>query len=99
VSDPVSWFVIEPGWKVVASSGDELGTVQEVLGDTSADIFDGLAVKPGLLKSAKYVPAERVKTITEERIELDISAHEFERLGDHVEVPPSAQIRADTTDL
>ena len=97
--DPVSWLVIEPGWDVVGADGEKLGTVHEVIGDTGIDIFDGLAVSPGLLKSSKYVPAERVAGITEARVELDLSAAEFDRLGEHGEQPPSAQIRSDTTEI
>ena len=97
--DPVSWFLIEPGWDVVGSDGTALGTVHEVIGDTGIDIFDGLAVSPGQLRSSKYVPSERVGTIVEGRIEVDVSADEFERLGEHAEQPPSADIRADTTHI
>ena len=97
--DPVSWLVVEPGWEVVGGDGENLGTVREVVGDSGKDIFNGLAVSPGLLKSSKYVPAERVRNIVEGRVELDLSADEFDRLGDHGEQPPSAEIRADTTDL
>jgi hypothetical protein len=56
-------------------------------------------VSPGLLKSSKYVPAERVRTIVEGRVELDLSGAEFERLDAHGEQPPSAEIRADTTEI
>jgi hypothetical protein len=62
VSDPVSWFLIEPGWKVVDASGDEIGTVEKVLGDPERDIFDGLAVTKGMLDKL-YLPAEQVGTI------------------------------------
>jgi hypothetical protein len=99
VMDPVSWLVIEPGWDVVGRDGEELGTVHEVIGDSGKDIFNGLAVSPGLLRSSKYVPAERVATIVDGRVELDLSVEEFERLGEHGEQPPSAEIRADTTEI
>lgn len=97
--DPVSWLVIEPGWKVVASDGEHLGSVHEVIGDTGKDIFNGLAVSPGLLKSSKYVPAERVAQIVEGRVHLDLTADEFDRLDEHAEQPTSAEIRADTTHI
>ena len=84
---------------MVGSDGARLGTVHEVIGDTGIDIFDGLAVSPGVLKDSKYVPAESVRGITEGRVELDLTRDEFERLGAHEEQPPSAEIRADTTDL
>lgn len=99
MSDPVSWFVIEKGWTVAGSDGREVGTVDEVIGDSDKDIFNGLAVSPGFLRSPRYVPAERVRTITEGRVELDLGREEFDRLDEHGHVPPSAEIRADTTHL
>jgi hypothetical protein len=99
VSDPVSWFVIEKGWRVVGRDGRELGTVHEVVGDTDKDIFNGLAVSPGFLRSPHYVPAERVAAITDGYVALDLDRKTFRRLDKHGEIPPSAQIRADTTDL
>jgi hypothetical protein len=33
VADPVSWFMIRAGWKVVAADGSEVGEVDEVAGD------------------------------------------------------------------
>ena len=99
MSDPVSWLVIEKGWDVVGSDGEKLGTINEVVGDTGKDIFNGLAVSPGLLRTARYVPAERVGTIIEGRVQLDFDAQTFDELDEHGDVPPSAEIRADTTDL
>jgi len=99
LSDPVSWLLIEKGWDVVGSGGEKLGTILEVVGDTGKDIFNGLAVSPGLLRTARYVPAERVGTIVEGRVQLDFDAQTFDGLDEHGDVPPSAEIRADTTDL
>jgi Uncharacterized protein conserved in bacteria (DUF2171) len=92
--DPVSWFLIEPGWKVAAADGTEVGKVEELVGDTGEDIFNGLAVSTGLLGRPKYVPAERVRLITEGRVELDLSSSEIQRLGEHEPQPPSGQFRA-----
>jgi uncharacterized protein YrrD len=83
VSQPVSWLVIEPGWTVVSSDGKEVGTVHEVLGDEEADIFDGLAVSPGLVRRPRYVPAESVGESTDGRVALTVSAGAFERLDEH----------------
>ena len=90
--DPVSWLVVENGWKVVAADGSSVGTVQEVIGDTGKDIFNGLSVSPGLLKRPKYVPAERVAEIAEGEVRLGITEDEFERLGEYDEPPASAEI-------
>ena len=91
-ADPVSWLVVEHGWKVVASDGKAVGSVEEVIGDTGEDIFNGISVTPGLLKRPKYVPAERVAEITEGEIRLAIPKEQFEQLGEHEDAPPSERI-------
>jgi hypothetical protein len=80
MADPVSWMVVETGWIVVGSGDEELGSVHEVLGDEGADIFNGLTVSHGLLRTLRYVPAERVTEIREGRVELDLGRDEFARL-------------------
>ena len=98
-ADPVSWKVIERGWDVVGADGESLGTVHEVVGDSNIDIFTGLAVSPGLLRSSRLVPSERVREIVDGRVTLDLAADEFERLEEHTGAPPSADVRHDTTDI
>jgi hypothetical protein len=79
-SDPVSWLVVEPGWAVVDREGNELGRVEEVLGDEELDIFHGVAVATTLVGRARVVPAERVVRILEGRVETDLGEREAERL-------------------
>jgi uncharacterized protein YrrD len=81
--DPVAWLVVEPGWDVVSGDGEKIGVVDQVLGDKNADIFDGLAVAQGLLKKAKYVPAEQVGEIVDGRMTLDLTKAEFDALPDY----------------
>jgi len=90
--DPVSWFMIEPGWKVVDDKGDDIGRVEDVVGDSNADIFNGLSVTTGLLAGAHYVPAESVGIITEGRIHLQLSHEEVRNLDKHDKPPPSEEI-------
>jgi uncharacterized protein YrrD len=92
--EPVSWLVIEPGWSVVGADGSEVGKVEEIVGDTGKDIFNGLSVSTGLLSRPKYVPAERVSRITDGRVELDLPAEAIDQLDDHEQQPPSAEFRA-----
>jgi uncharacterized protein YrrD len=92
-------MLIEAGWKVIGRGGEQLGSVHEVIGDSNADIFNGLAVSPGMLRGSRYVPAERVAVIVEGRVELDVDADEFKDLEEHRGTPASAEIRGDTTDL
>lgn len=90
MADPVSWFVVERGWAVVGSDGDKLGTIEEVLGDSSLDIFDGLTVATRVLGKPRYVPAELVAEIVEGSIRLSIAGDEFGRL-DEYEAPGRQQ--------
>jgi uncharacterized protein YrrD len=94
MADPVSWLMIEPGWKVVAADGTEVGTIEEVVGDTGSDIFNGLAVSTGLLTRPKYVPAERVSEITEGEVRVDLPAEHIEHLDEHEPQPPSEEFGA-----
>ena len=72
-ADPVSWMVIEHGWSVVDSEGDEVGRIDEVLGDEDADIFNGLNVLTGVVGKKTYVPAEVVGEIVEGRVQLTLT--------------------------
>ena len=88
-ADPVSWLVVEPGWQVVGSGGEELGLVDELVGDTANDIFSGLSVSTGVLRKPRFIPAERVTGIVEGEVRVDVDANAFERL-DEYEPPASA---------
>lgn len=80
MSDPVSWLMIERGWKVQSSDGEQLGRVEKTVGDDTNDIFSGLEVSIGLLKSAKFIPSEHVAEIVEGEIKLDLTADEARTL-------------------
>ena len=66
--DPVSWKVVERGWKVLDANGEEIGRVAEITGDPEADIFDGVEVSHGLLGRTEYIPSERVAEIRQGEI-------------------------------
>jgi uncharacterized protein YrrD len=85
--------VIEPGWKVLAADGSEIGRIEEVVGDTGSDIFNGLAVSSGLLAKAKYVPAERVAEIHDGEVRLDLPPDAIDHLDEHEPEPPSTEFR------
>jgi hypothetical protein len=93
--DPVSWFVIEAGWKVVDAEGQEVGSVDEVVGDSSNDIFNGLSISTSLLGRPRYVPSEQVGTITPGRVHLTLTKDQIEHLGEFEEPPTSAEILPD----
>jgi hypothetical protein len=91
-ADPVSWLLIRPGWKVVAADGAEVGAVDEVAGDSSEDIFDGLAVAFSAFGKPRYVPAEQVGVITDGVVHLTIGRAQAEQLGEYLEPATSARI-------
>ena len=90
MADPVSWFLIRPGWKVVASDGTELGRVDEVAGDEDSDIFDGLAVATSVLGKPRYVAAEQIASIEEGTIRLSLTREQADQLGEYVHDPVAA---------
>ncbi len=83
MTEPVSWLLIERGWKVVDADGEDVGRIEDVVGDPSSDIFNGLAVSTGLLGKPRYVPAEQVGEITEGEVRLKLPAEHVERLEEH----------------
>jgi hypothetical protein len=95
MADPVSWLMIEPGWKVVASDGNEVGEVDEVAGDSGQDIFNGLAIATSAFGKPRYVPAEQVGEITEGTVRLKLTKEQVIQLGEYLEPATSAEIEAD----
>jgi hypothetical protein len=99
MADPVSWLLIEPGWRVEAADGSEVGRVEEVTGDSTADIFDGLAIAFSALGSQHYVPSEQVGEITEGvvRLQLDRAAVEqlpaFDEPAEEIQIEPDKASR------
>jgi len=95
MADPVSWLMIETGWKVLASDGSEVGEVDEVIGDSSLDIFDGLAIATSAFGKPRYVPAEQVGEITEGTVRLNLTREQVDRLDEYLEPATSAEIEGD----
>jgi hypothetical protein len=79
----VSWLLIEPSWAVHDTTGKKVGRVEEVLGDLTKDIFDGLAVSSGWFERPRYVAAERVAGIYEGRVVLDLTGGAFRALPEY----------------
>jgi uncharacterized protein YrrD len=91
VADPVAWNMIEAGWKVYDAEGEEIGAVHEVTGDENVDIFDGLAIKQGILGRNQYVPSENVAQILMGEVRLSLTRPQIEALETYTE-PTAKQI-------
>jgi hypothetical protein len=86
VTEPqVSWKALERDAVVVTTDGDESARVVEVVGDRSADIFNGLVFRRRLLDQPRYLPAERVRAIWPRRVEVDVGSAELEALPPYEE--------------
>lgn len=88
--------MIRPGWKVVSADGQEVGAVDEVTGDESHDIFDGIAVSASVLGKPRYIPAESIGPIEEGVVHLTITAGQTDALGEFRE--PGVQERIEPDD-
>ena len=94
--DPVSWLLIRPGWKVVAADGDEVGEVDEVAGDDTEDLFDGLAVATSAFGKPRYVLSAQVGEIRDGVVRLTIGRAGFEQLEEYLEPATSGEIEPDS---
>jgi hypothetical protein len=78
---PVSYLVLEKGTPVYSSDGQKVGTVEHVLGDADADVFDGVIVDtsagPG---GHRFVDAPHVDRIHEDGVVLSMDGSEAEDL-------------------
>ena len=99
MTDPVSWLMIERGWEVVDRDGEKVGRVEETVGDSRIDIFDGLSIETSLFGRPRYVPAEQVAEITEGHVRLALSHAEVDALGEYEEPPTSAVIEPEKAGL
>jgi len=95
VGDPVSWLMIRPGWKVRSADGAEVGEVDEVAGDDTEDIFDGVAIVTSALGKPRYVPAEQVAEITQGAMRLSLTREQVAQLGEYLEPATTAEIESD----
>ena len=83
----IAWKAIEPKTPVHASDGNAVGKVSKIVGDYDADVFTGLAVSLNLLGADRFVDSDHVGGIWPDRIELDLSAEDVERLPEYEDVP------------
>jgi hypothetical protein len=83
----VSWKAIEANAEVFTSDGFAVGKVSTIVGDPTADVFTGVAVSKHLIGKPKFVPSERVTGLWQQRVEIDLTQDEFDRLEDYEDEP------------
>lgn len=95
MSYPVSWLAIKPGWKVFTADGSEFGEVDEVAGDDTTDIFDGLSIATSALGQPRYATAEQVATIEQGAVRLSLDHEQAEQLAQYEQPATSVEIEPD----
>jgi len=76
----VAWLAMPEKAPVVGESGEEIGRVEELLGDKEDDIFHGIVLKLARGGHKVEVRADRIPKITTRRVYTDLAADELERL-------------------
>lgn len=95
MSNSVSWLVIRPGWKVFSAEGSEIGEVDEVVGDDTTDIFDGLSIAESALGQPRYAGAEQIAEIEQGVVRLSLSREQAGQLPPYEQPATSVEIEPD----
>src|SRR5687768_11323000 len=72
-----SYMEIRPGMRVVGRDGVTIGGVTEVIVDTGAGIFVGLAVQPDLFTHPLKVPGEAVDRVHDDVVQVNAVQNEL----------------------
>lgn len=75
---PLAWTAILQDTPVIDAAGQDIGPVADVLG--AEDIFHGIVVHAGPEATEVMIPADNVTTITNRRIETDLSPEQIRDL-------------------
>jgi hypothetical protein len=96
--DPISYLVLTDGTSVLSSDGQTVGTVEHVLADADADVFDGVIVDmragPG---GHRFADASQIESIYEGAVVLTLDQDAAEQLPEPTENP--AALGADPDDV
>ena len=76
----VAWLAMPEKAPVMGESGEEIGRMEEVLGDREDDIFHGIVLKLARSGQKVEVRADRIPKITTRRVYTDLAADELEHL-------------------
>jgi hypothetical protein len=85
-TDPIGWRGIVYGTPVATADGARIGTVREVLGSDSEDIFHGLRVALDQGHRDVMVAAEDVTEMSAAAITVDLSSADVQALPTYDEV-------------
>jgi len=70
---PIAYQVLEKGVRVLASDGEQVGTVHHVVAAIEQDIFHGLVISTGG-RARRFVAADQVAALHEQGVDLSIDS-------------------------
>ena len=95
MGNSVSWLAIRPGWKVLSAEGSEIGEVDEVTGDDTTDIFDGLSIAVSALGQPRYATSDQIASIEQGTVRLSLDREQAEQLAQYLQPATSVEIEPD----
>jgi hypothetical protein len=69
---PIAYEVLEPHVPVLASDGQQVGTVDHVVAAPAEDIFHGIVIRAD--GGLKFVPADQIESLHERGVDLLIDS-------------------------
>jgi hypothetical protein len=94
---PIAYLAVEHGTPVYTSDGQKAGTVEHVLADPEADVFDGIIIDTHLGPGGwRFVDAPQVAELHERGVILAIDAAAADRLPEPQANP--GELRIDPAD-
>src|SRR3954465_9538873 len=94
---PLAYIAVEQGTPIYSSDGQQLGTLEHVLADVDADVFDGIIIDTSLGPGGwRFVDAPEVEEIHERGVLLKIDAATADQRPAREATP--AELRADPAD-
>jgi hypothetical protein len=98
LGNPTSYLVLAQGTPVLTADGQRIGTVEHVLADADADVFDGVIVAmragPG---GHRFADADQVDAMYEHGVVLRVDAAGAERLPEPSANPAAMDAGPDDT--
>jgi sporulation protein YlmC with PRC-barrel domain len=85
LGNPASYLTLADGTPVLTRDGHRIGTVEHVLADANADVFDGLIVKGD--HGHRFADASQVDRIHTDGVVLALDREQADRLPEPAESP------------
>ena len=77
-------MALKKGAKVLASNGDHIGNIDEVLSDPGSRRASHFVLSQGVLfKTRKLIPMDWVRKVTDEQVQLVVGPRALEQLRDY----------------